>query len=278
MLAVLDMGSGKVVKSLTLLEKDGSPHLGHVGSVAVVKDHLCVCSGGPYRERPPFGVIQQVGSGWYAASAVYRIPLAMLREAREVAAIRMQPWFLSETLGGAATLNDDILWVAEFVLDSKDEKAPHHVVDRDGNPQCAWICGYRLDGEGNLVLSQQQLTRRVTPDFVLVAPEHIQGITFLKEHIVLSIAHGVNVASNLAVYRDPRTADAEPHRTVTTSTGAQVPAWFLDKKQLVKSFKIVPMAQGIVVRRNGLALITESAAPKFKCKTPLDRIFLVEPK
>jgi hypothetical protein len=278
MLGVLDAKSGKLVKSITLLEKDGAPHLGHAGGITISRGHLWVAGGGAYKARPSFGIVQQVGPAWVAVSSIYRIPLEAILKAEEVSSVRMQPWFLSESNGGAMAVDNDVLWVSEWMPDPGDEKSPHHVIDREGQNRCAWVCGYRLNGEDELVASRQSLSRRVTPDFVLVTPHQVQGIAFLKGHVVLAMSKGVNTQSKLDIYRDPRSADAEPHRTLTTSTGAQVPAWFLDSRQLHKSFNIVPMTQNIVVRDDGLALISESGAPKFKSNSPLDRVVFIKPK
>lgn len=279
MLAVVDLETGDVKQSLTLLEKDGNPHMGHGGGLVISRENLWIATGGPSPIQPTFGVVQQLGPKlWYFAHAVYRVPLRALAEAAPVSTLRLQPWFLSESRGGAMAINGDTLWVAEYVRKADDRQSQHRVMDRDGNPQCAWACGYKLNDDEDLITSRAPLTARVAPDVVMVVPKELQGMTFLKGHIVLSLATGVNSPSHLAIYRDPIAESASPHTTVTSSTGANLPAWFLDSRQQVRSFNIVPMAQGVVARHDGLVLITESGSPKFKCKSPLEYVVLIEPK
>jgi hypothetical protein len=96
---------------------------------------------------------------------------------------------------------------------------------------------------------------------------------------VLSASRGISATSTLTVFRDPRANDALQHKAVSRGTGEQIPAWFLDADEEVKSIKLAPMAQNIVTHDNGLALITESGAEKFRrdSKQPLDYVVLIEP-
>ena len=206
MLAVVDLDSGNLRKSLTLLEANGSPHFGHVGGLAAGERHLFVTSNGLSQRRPNFGTIRQIRNNlWLSLGGVYRITLEQILKADEVDTVKLQPWFIAESMAGALTLHDQVLWVAEFVDSNEQLKIPsHRVIDRNGKERFAWICGYRLNDAGELRSPGRMISKPLPPGLRLGRSRARSG------HRVLQIARRAFVlARNLRcqhAHRVPRSA------------------------------------------------------------------------
>jgi hypothetical protein len=255
MLGAVHLKSGKLESSITLLERDGSPHRGHVGGLAVSSQYL-----------------------WVASAGIYRIPLRAITAADAVEAIRMQPAFTAEVPGGSATCHDGVLWIAEWVREGQGRKgSAHHIVTRSGKDSYAWIAGYKLDEKDNLSATIKKLDAPTSPDYILTAPYNMQGLAFFKDRIILSTSFGRSNSSKLYVAQNPVARDSTG--TVKTMSGREVPYWDFDSPAAVKTFDLAPMAEGIVTAGDKIALITESGAEKYLKggKGPLDYVVLITP-
>jgi len=247
--------SGKLESSITLLERDGSPHRGHVGGLAVSPQYL-----------------------WVASLGIYRIPLKAVIGADAVEAVRMQPVFTAEVPGGAATYQDGMLWIAEYVNTEWGRKgSAHHIVSKSGKDSYAWITGYKLDDQDNLSATIRNRDEQTPPDQIITAPYNMQGLAFFKNRLILSTSYGRANASKLYVADNPLTGDSSG--TVKTAAGREVPYWDLDAASDLKTFELAPMAEGIATAGDQIALITESGAEKYLKggKGPLDYVVLISP-
>lgn len=252
MLGVVDAGTGRIVKSLALLEPDGSIHTGHVGGVAASKEDL-----------------------WVASGAVYRIPLKDLSAAKPVDWIRLRDRFRAESVASYASVHDGVLWVGEFVQKGRGKKgSPHHAVDRRGKDRYAWISGYRLGRRDEFASAGEAA---IPPDLVIAVPEEVQGLAFMGQHLYLTTSYGRSNPSKLIVARDP-TRTRDPDRTAPLPSGVAVPCWIADEGDAVAVREIAPMAEGIVAHGRQLALIFESGAEKYQRggKGSIDHIMILD--
>ncbi|HUQ68660.1 MAG TPA: hypothetical protein VM165_04000 [Planctomycetaceae bacterium] len=246
----MDVRTGQQVRCLTLLEPSGKPHRGHVGGLAISGKSL-----------------------WVGSGVVYRLPLDELQKAEAVAAVRLRDPFRAESTAAFLGCHEQLLWVGEFVLDDEIKGRPaHHLRDRNGADKYAWITGYRLGADDDLVIPAGNT--EPVPAAVLSIRQKAEGMAVDDEHIVLSISYGRDNKSTLAVYENPwKTERASPHRTVKVARST-VPLWFLDGQNRIKEVDYAPMSEGIALVNDRLAVMTESGAAKYQKggKTPVDNI------
>jgi hypothetical protein len=231
MISIISDKTGKLTKSLALVDENDSPHKGHVGGIAVSKKYL-----------------------WVGSDRLYRVPLSDVSKAKAIDVLRLKPAFATESKTAYLACSEQVLWVGEFVLD-KDPKAnpAHHLKDRDGQPRDAWVSGYVLDEQDDAKAKGLAANDPLPPDFVLAVRSKVQGIAFLRNQVCLSISYGRNNPSK-----------GRPHQMVKMQNGTIVPVWFLDGKNRIKEIAYPPMSEGIVPCKNGFAVICESGAKKYR--------------
>lgn len=259
-IAAVDVKTGKLTRSLTILEPDGRPHEGHVGGLATSGDHL-----------------------WIGSDRVYRVPLKVVVAAREVDYLRCEDAFTLESRSSYLTFHRNTLWVGEFVNRSTPAavRMMHRLTNRAGGQHSAWMCGYHLLPDSPLLGAGTDTRTMPAPDYVLSVRDEVQGVTFVNDLVILSCSYGRSNSSKLAVYRTP-SFDRRGSADVIANArgGAQVPVWFLDAKNHVRDQNIAPMSEGIALCRNELGILFESGAEKYQKggKAPLDFVIFLTPK
>ena len=178
----------------------------------------------------------------------------------------MQQRFATEATYEVAfcSVYDGQVWAGEFALDDKYPTDPaHHLTARDGEARRGWISAY------------DPLQGFEHPQRVLSIPDRAQGMFATEDYIYLSISYGRRYRSSLEIHRNP--LSEPPHRIVQTSKGQDVPLWFLDGKNHLRSIDLPPMSQNIIIIDEQVAVLFESGAPKFRWfgKKPLDHIVLL---
>lgn len=244
MLVVMDREAGTAGPTYYLMEPDGQYHAGHVGGVAVDASHV-----------------------WIASDAhLYRGDLQDMAANTAGGDLQLRAKITTEATYEVAfcSVYDGLVWAGEFALDDKyPTDSTHHLEARDGSPRRGWVSAYRPESD----------FRR--PEKVLSIPDRTQGMVATDDYIYLSISYGRRAPSAIEVYRNPL-ADP-PHRIVSTSKGDEVPLWFLDGKNRVRSTALPPMSQNVIIVDNQLAVMFESGASKFRPfgKKPVDNILLL---
>jgi hypothetical protein len=252
----IDNKTGKLVRCLTLVEPDGKGHNGHVGGLAVSEKYL-----------------------WVGSGLVYRVPLDDLAAAQPVDHLQLREPFRAESTASYITYHNKRLWVGEFVLeDEVKPRHPHHLKDRNGTGKYAWVAGYDLNANDDLMPAGGG--RREVPSAIFSVRQKVQGIAFLDGRIILSVSYGRQNDSTLAVYKNPLVGDRDkPHHSVSVG-GHTVPVWFLDGKNRVREIDYPPMSEGIAAVGKQLGVVCESGAKKYQKggREPLDNIvFLAAP-
>lgn len=241
--SVLDYDSGKLRSVVSLADPSGRPLRGHVGGIAVISKSLFAASG---------GYIYQYRIGGFLKPDPGSL-------AKPVAARKC------ETKASFCTATKDMLFVGEFSYGKKYPTHPsHHLRDRKGTRRTAWVCGYeRADLMGK-------------PKCVLSIRQKVQGMCISGNRVFLSASYGRGNRSRIYVYKNPIGGAA--HKTVSLSGGGKVPLWFLDGENYIGKIDFPPMAEGIVMIGDRLAVLSESGAAKYqsKGKGPLDRVLLLD--
>lgn len=243
----IDWKSGKTTGTFQLIEPDGQHHTGHVGGIAADSTHL-----------------------WIASDAyLYRGNLEDIVRHPDGGEFRTLENFSTEATHEAAfcSVYNEQIWVGEFALNDKYPTHPaHHLMARDGEFRRGWICGYDPDDGFN------------HPQKILSTPDRTQGMYATDDYIFLSLSYGRRNRSSIEIFRNP--LGDKPHRIVQTSKGEDVPLWFLDGNNHIRSIDLPPMSESIAAHDGMLFVLFESGANKFQRfgKKPIDQLIILNPK
>ncbi|MDH6669615.1 hypothetical protein M2277_000259 [Paenibacillus sp. LBL] len=163
-ISITSSKTNKRIKTLYLYESGSKKHTGHVGGLAVSKNHLWVASG----------------------KNVYKIPLSTIEGKKDYSHVVMTRYALGHK-ASYATYSDGILWVGEY-MDGEDK----------GSKQCApgpkgKLRGYKLTSGDDLSLNRKA-------DYTWSTPDRIQGAVVTKSRVLYSQSCGRNNASKLLIY------------------------------------------------------------------------------
>lgn len=231
----LDGESGELVAEYRLYHPDGSPFVSHVGGLAAAGDYLYVSAAldndGSYSVALiPLGDLPAEGSHDVTVEETVSLPVS--------------PSFLSYSQG--------ILWVGNFYHPSADYGLSTGMNfttgTADGDFGC-YILGFVLEDSGALGGGTGVSP---TPDYVLVAPDRIQGMVFCEDGtVLLSQSYGRKNNSALLRY------DLELDRAeVTVSVGgSQVPAFLLDSSVQREALTAMPMTEALAIGGDGSILV-----------------------
>lgn len=259
-LSVLDQATGELVKSVILMNEDGTPYTGHAGGVTVSPGYVWIAS----------------------EDKLYQIKLEDLVEAEdngEIQFIDSVPVLVQSSFNYYA---DGVLWVGEFYEKTSYPTDPsHHMTTRTGNKYYAWMAGYKLDETTGSISSEDWTSGSMTPatpDLVLSIPDKVQGAVVRNDSIILSTSWGRGNDSLLYRYNNQLQESAH---TTATINGRDVPVWFMDaqaEKERNSRLSIVPMSEGIVDVGGILYVQLESGATKYRYTTTyiMDRMLKID--
>lgn len=248
-LAVVDRATGQLVKSLSLYEEDGSPYLGHAGGISVTGEHVWIGS----------------------ESYLYRLDMADVEAGAHGGQVQYAER-VPVPLNVAFTAYDDgVLWAGEFYEAKAYPTDPsHHMTNRAGETQYAWMAGFRLDEVAEHLRSDSwngDSSQTAVPDYLFSITGKVQGAALDSGTVYLSTSYGRGNDSVLYRYDNPLREEA--HATVSVG-GRNVPLWFLDSQSEKESnarLVTVPMAEGIALAGNELYVLLESGANKYRYTT-----------
>lgn len=235
-LTILKMDSGSLEKVVFLYNHDGTPHRGHVGGLALSSQYLWIASD----------------------SGVYYISLKELISTEDQGEIYLPKMVNTETKASFATISHNILWIGEFTLKngSYPVSKTHLMVTPMGSEQRGWLGGYILDDETDMIDREDKLSGKVNPDFILSIPDKIQGALFFENKILLSESYGRKNYSRLLIYNNPLSEIS--HKRGDKSL------WFLDGSNKTNEIITPPMSEALVLYKESIALLFESAALKYR--------------
>ena len=239
----MDWQTGEATHTAKLREPGGDKHNGHVGGIVVDDSSL-----------------------WVASDAyLYRYDLQQILGSISAVAEQRFKTEATEEVAFCSRYDGEV-WAGEFALPGKyPTHSSHHLEARDGDMRHGWISGYDPDTGFD-----------APPQRVLSIPDRAQGMVASDDYVFLSISYGRRNLSSLQIFRNP--LRQPPHAVVPTSTGSEVPLWYLDGLNHVRSIALPPMAENIAIIDGKLAVLFESGAEKFRWfgKPPLDHILLLD--
>ena len=251
-LSFVNMENGQLEKSIFLFEQDGNPHKGHLGGLAISRSHLWLASG----------------------QGVYYLSLDDLKHIEDLERVMLPQLIVTETKGSFATYSDNILWVGEFTLNNGryPVSETHEFQSRDGGTHRAWLGGYILNDETDLVDERNTNSGKIVPDYILSIADKVQGALFYGDKIILSESYGRKNYSRLHEFNNPM--KEESHIAYGLNPEEDIPFWFLDDINRAGEMIIPPMSEAIVLFENKVAVLFESSAMKYRDTAlyPLDKI------
>ncbi len=254
-ITAVSMADDLLKKTLWLLNPDGSPHMGHVGGLAISKKYLWIASG----------------------KGVYYVSLEAFNNQSDDTDLKMTAFVQTAAKGSFAAFSDGILWIGEFTSRDRSYTVPdfHHFKNHEGNMNHAWMAGFILDSESDMI-NQENTIGVSYPDYILSIPHEVQGAAFIKEKIILSQSYGRKNNSRISVYLDP--LEKLPHSFFITDDNRSIPVWILDDQNLEVEITAPPMTEGIVDYKGSAAVLFESGSDKYRntALNPQDRIDILK--
>lgn len=231
----LDAESGASVAEYRLYQEDGSPFTSHVGGLAVTGDTLYLSAKQDQEGRYslallPLDSLSSTGSHDLTVETTLPLPLS--------------PSFLNCSQG--------ILWVGNFYHPAGDyglsTGMDFTTQTADGDSGC-YILGYDLSRSDALSAGPDGFP---VPDYVLVAPDRIQGVVACdEESVLLSQSYGRKNNSTLLRYRLNL---ASPDRSLPVGS-SEVPAYLLDSGTLQEAITAMPMTEALCLGSDGNILV-----------------------
>ncbi|MEB6550864.1 lamin tail domain-containing protein [Heyndrickxia sporothermodurans] len=262
-LCVIDAETEKLIKSIVLYNQDGTPYTGHAGGVAVSKEHVWIAS----------------------ENFLFTLNINDVVSARNNDEIRFTNQIPVPVEAAYDVYDDDngILWVGEFYEpNSYPTDSSHHQVNRAGKMQFAWMVGYKIKSNTDMIAEEQwskKSNQTATPNYVLSTIGKVQGAVVEKKGISLVTSYGR--ANDSVLYRYKSPLKEEPHEFVTIN-GKEIPLWFLDGETAKprKSITAIPMKEGAVLVKKQLYVSFESGANKYRYTGtyPRDRMLKIDMK
>lgn len=255
-LLALDLRTGEYVGEYYLKNSDGSDHTGHAGGVAITSKNLFISNG----------------------KKLHRIPLDNIKAANRMGDIRIVDTINVPVSASFCNYSAGVLWVGDF-YESKSYKTDtfRHMKNRSGDMYYAWCVGYKLSDEAeNEIAADKNLPsyEYATPDIILSIREKVQGFAVVSDkYIALSCSYGRTNDSTIYLYNN--VLDSEAHGSYKLN-GTDVPLWFLDSKTGCKSYKSMPMTEGLAAYNGKLLILYESGADKYRNgggKYPTDSVW-----
>lgn len=217
MLYITDLSNNKLIKSVKLLNSDGSFDHKHVGGITT--DDKTVWITNDY--------------------TVDIIDLEELINTKEDS-IKIKETYDLPNRGDFTLYDDGILWIGDFFL--------KFIYDcPDDNPL---LFGY--------VLSED--TKFDSPDYAISLPIMIQGMERDSEgKFIFTDSYTNLVHSKLTIYSNVL---AENH-SIYKINGKEIPYYKFNKNNLIKTYKIPPMAEGLFLKDDQPYIVFESASDTY---------------
>lgn len=241
-LSLVDAESDKRLKTVKLCYDDGSPCKAHVGGVADIGDSLLISSG----------------------KSVRRLKISDVKAAEDYGYVQFCGTLKTDMQASYVASYENYLFVGQFysfTLDgSYDTPEEQRVYTPSGKRNYAMCEKFDLS-DMDKVFSDGS----AVPLMVISVPNSVQGVAYDGETFVTSSSYTFNNASKIRYYN---LAESEQKFCMN---GSDVPLYFLEEKDAVKTVKVPPMSEGIDFYNGRVAGIFESGAQKFwyaRVRTP----------
>lgn len=249
---------GDFVAEYFLYNSDGTPFVGHVGGIALTEHYMYIALGGD-------------GNGAYSVGEfkISDLPRYGSHDLKIIDTVSVP--------SGVSYLsyNDGILWTGNFYIKGTYDLGSkfNFTTSVDGKAYGGYAAAYRLDKNDARLVEDESLGY-AKPDYVLATPDKVQGLAYDNGKVVLSISYGRKNDSYVYVYK----SFLENTGNTVKVDGVEYKFDVLGSKNLLKSYRAIPMSEGITVDADGkFLLLFESAAIKYSDSLcPTDRLWRMD--
>ncbi len=254
MVMCVDQKTGKFISAHPLSNTEGEPYYGHAGGIAASQNTVYITTD----------------------SQCYTFSSSVLKETKNNEKIRFTGKFRLNTLGSFACISNNILWTGDFIEsdDKEREKVTNVTTLNNGETFYAYCEGYILEDGLPAVNKINSDSNGYIPDYFLAIPEQVQGMAFTKtDKIIFSTSYGRKNDSKIYIFDD--VLISEKVGTIKVD-GKNVDLFACNNESLVKEIVAPPMAEGLAEHYDGIYLIFESGAEKYRShggKSPLENAF-----
>lgn len=255
MVICVDQKTGEFVSAHPLANTEGEPYYGHAGGIASSSNTVYITSN----------------------SECYTFSSASIKELKNNEEIRFTGKFKLNTLGSFACINNNILWTGDFIEsdDKEREKVSDVTTLNNGETFYAYCEGYILEDGLPSVKKINSDANGYIPDYYLAIPEQVQGMAFTKtDKIIFSTSYGRRNNSKIYVYDDVLITEKSATKKID---GKSIELYACNNEMLLKEIIAPPMAEGLAMHHDGVYLIFESGAAKYRNhrgKNPLENAFI----
>lgn len=256
MIFAIDIETGLLFGKYCIKNANNTNHTSHVGGLAVTTKNLFISTG----------------------SQLLRIPLSQFYTAGTSGVLKIVETINVPVKASFCNYSGGKLWVGDFYLTGNSSYSTpdwRHMTSNDGANYGAWAVGYNLaDTESEFTIENwnSSTMQYATPDVIYSIRDSVQGFAVVNDNIVLSKSYGRNAKSSLYVYK----INTEAHTTVKLNN-KDIPLWFLDTYNDVKTYVTLPMSEALAECNGKLLVLYESGSEKYRSTGthPTDRVWEV---
>ncbi len=254
MIIAVDSNTSKFVGAYPLKTTNGDDYYGHAGGIASSQNTIYLTSGGE----------------------CYTIPSVDLINHKNGSALHFKGKFKLNTAGSFACIHNNILWIGDFVESSADgrDSSSHITTLTTGETFYAYCEGYLLSEGLPDTRKINSESNGYIPDYMLAIPEQVQGMAFTKtEKIVFSTSYGRKNNSKIYIFDDILVNEKVDTITIDNKS---IDVLACSSEHLLKEIIAPPMAEGMANTTDGIYLLFESGASKYRShggKHPVENVF-----
>lgn len=242
MIMVVNAKDNAFIGAYPLKNTLGEDYYGHAGGIAASETTVFITS----------------------ESTCYSFPLVQLDGLSNGSYIQFDGKFKLNTLGSFACIYNNTLWVGDFIeSDDKERESVSKITTLDsGETFYAYCEGYNLvDGLPSTEKINSSSDGYI-PDYFLAIPEQVQGMALTKTNkIIFSTSYGRKNNSVIYIFDD---IFAETKAGTVTIDGHSIDLLACSNNKLNKKIIAPPMAEALANHTEGIYLIFESGAAKYR--------------
>ncbi len=254
MIMAIDSNTGKLVGAYPLKTTNGDDYFGHAGGIASSQNTVYLTSGGE----------------------CYTIPSVDIKNHQNGTPLHFKGKFKLNTAGSFACIHNNILWTGDFIESSAEgrESASNITTLTTGETFYAYCEGYLLsDGLPDTKKINSESNGYI-PDYMIAIPEQVQGMAFTKsEKIIFSTSYGRKNNSKIYIFDDILVNEKVDTITIDNKS---IDVLSCSNDYLLKEITAPPMAEGLANTSDGIYMLFESGASKYRShggKHPVENVY-----
>lgn len=242
MIMVVNAKDNTFIGAYPLKNTIGEDYFGHAGGIAVSDTTVYITSD----------------------SICYTFPVTKLNNLSDGSYIQFNSKFKLNTKGSFASIYNNTLWVGDFIeSDDKERENASLITTLDsGETFYAYCEGYSLIDGLPSTEKINSTSDGYIPDYFLAIPEQVQGMAMTKTNkIIFSTSYGRKNNSEIYIFDD---IFSEDKVGTVTIDNYEIDLLACSNNKINKKIIAPPMAEGLANHPDGIYIIFESGAAKYR--------------